>query len=68
MILMVYVALMIGSAFAVASGIYYVVENQLVKAGNKEPQVMSLLASLFSFGLTLTVIYFTLLQQVMMGM
>lgn len=68
MILLVYVALMIGSAFAVASGIYYVVENQLVKAGNSEPQVMSLLASLFSFGLTLTVIYFALLQRVMMEM
>jgi len=68
MILLVYVALMIGSAFAVASGIYYVVENRLVKAGNKEPQVMSLLASLISFGLTLTVIYFALLQRVMMRM
>ena len=65
---MVYVALTIGSAFVVASGIYYVVENQLVKAGNKEPQIMSLLASLFSFGLTLTVIYFALLQCVMTGM
>jgi hypothetical protein len=67
MILLVDVALMIASAFAVALGIYYVVENRLIKAGNKEPQMMSLLASLFSFGLTLTVIYFTLLQRVMMG-
>jgi hypothetical protein len=68
MILLVYVALMIGSAFAIASGIYYVVETQLLKAGSKEPQVMSLLASLFSFGITLTVIYFALLQRVMMKM
>ena len=68
MILWVYIALMIGSAFGVASGIYYVVENRLVKAGNKEPQVMSLLASLFGFGLTLSIIYFALLQRVMMGM
>lgn len=68
MVLLVYIALMIGSAFAVASGIYYVVENQLVKAGNREPQVMSLLASLFGFGLTLAVIYFALLQRVMMEM
>ncbi|MGZ3751192.1 MAG: hypothetical protein ACXVIY_05765 [Mucilaginibacter sp.] len=68
MVLLVYIALMISSAFAVASGIYYVVKNRLVKAGNKEPQVMGLLASLFSFGITLSIIYFALLQQVVVGM
>jgi hypothetical protein len=68
MVLLVYIAAMIGAAFAVAWGVFYLVENQLLKAGNKEPQVMSLLASLFSFGLTLTVIYFALLQRVMMKM
>jgi hypothetical protein len=68
MVLLIYVVLMIGSAFTVASAIYYVVENQLVKAGSKEPQAMSLLASLFGFGLTFAVIYFALLQRVMMGM
>jgi hypothetical protein len=59
---------MIGAALAVGWGTFYIVENQLLKAGNKEPQVMSLLASLFGFGLTLTIIYFALLNQVMAGM
>jgi hypothetical protein len=68
MILFVYVAFMMGSAIAAGWGAFYVVENQLLKAGNKQPQFISLLASLFSFGITLTVIYFALLQKVMAEM
>jgi hypothetical protein len=68
MILLVYLALVLAAAFAVASGVYSLVNMQLKNAGNKEPQFISLIASLFGFGTTIAVVYLVLVDKLVAGM
>jgi hypothetical protein len=68
MILLVYLALILGLAFAVGCGAYALVNYQMVRAGNRDGQFLSLLASLFAFGLTIALVYLFLVDRLVAGM
>ncbi|MGN6638975.1 MAG: hypothetical protein ACTHJ8_08685 [Mucilaginibacter sp.] len=54
----------LGAAMAVAAGTYYLSHNALVKAHVIDPEFISLLLSLCSFGIVISVIYFTVLDNI----
>jgi hypothetical protein len=68
MILLFYITSILTLAFAVAYGVYSAVNHQLVKAGNREGQFISLLASLFGFGLTIATVYLFLVDRLAAAM
>jgi|GEM_PF-2655847 len=68
MILLSYLVLILGLAFAVGCGLYTLVNYQLARAGNRDGQFLSLLASLFGFGLTIAVVYLVLVDRLVAGM
>ena len=54
---------MLGAAMAAAVGTYHISHRQLVKARVVDAEFISLVLSLFSFGLVIVVIYFVLLDK-----
>ena len=66
--LIIYLALILALAFAVATVTYSLVNRQLKKVGNREPQFLSLIASLFGFGTTIAVVYLFLVDKLVTGM
>jgi len=66
--LIIYLALILALAFAVATVTYSLVNRQLKKVGNREPQFLSLIASLFGFGTTIAVVYLFFVDKLVTGM
>lgn len=54
----------LGAGMGVAIATYYVSHNTLVKVHAVEPESISLLLSLCSFGIVIAVAYFTLLDNI----
>ncbi|HWD87843.1 MAG TPA: hypothetical protein VG367_06920 [Mucilaginibacter sp.] len=68
MIVLTYIAIILGAALAVAYGVYFVVNYQLARAGNRDGQFISLVASLFGFGMTIAAVYLFLVDRLVAGM
>ncbi|MBS1529264.1 MAG: hypothetical protein JSU01_03060 [Bacteroidetes bacterium] len=68
MIVLSYIAIILGCASAVGYGVYRIVNYQFVRAGNREGQFVSLIASLVGFGLTIAVVYLFLVDRLVAGM
>lgn len=62
-ILFILVAVL-GAAMAAAVGTYYLSHNALVKAHAMDSEFISLLLSLCSFGIVISVVYFTVLNNI----
>ena len=68
MIVLAYLVLILALAFAVGYGLYAFVSYQLARAGNRDGQFLSLLASMVGFGMTIAVVYLALVERLVSGM